>query len=448
MEIPTIQELSRLPVEEAVSRRFHAHNYRGLRLLAISGAILGFLSLLYHLLQGNYRGLIAPVILLALAQWILTGSDRSYFQKRLGWIVPVSIVSFLALIAWLSPTPDLGLRIVGIVGVMILAVGYRLTPTVYVVLFSLIWLLTLAPPIFETIRDQLPPPTWRITVQSLATIIGLYFAISGTRRERMSFERQHKVEASRTRERTRMREELASARQIQLSMLPRGDPTVAGLDLASVSLPATEVGGDYYEYFEHPGGHLDLAIGDVAGHGLASGLMLSGLRSCLHLLQPDEPPPVEIMNRLHRMVRRTTDQRLFITLLFAQIDPTAREIRLATAGHPPLLHLSSGKITELGESALPLGTGLVSTYREVKVSYRPGDIFVAYTDGLTETNNRDDELYGVDRLSRCLERLKRRETAREIREALLADVWNFKGDVEQNDDITMVVMRAVEDSVS
>jgi sigma-B regulation protein RsbU (phosphoserine phosphatase) len=142
------------------------------------------------------------------------------------------------------------------------------------------------------------------------------------------------------------------------------------------------------------------------------------------------------------MVRKTTSRRLFITLLLAQIDPANRRLRIGTAGHPPLLRCRNGEITELGAHAMPLGTGLGGDFSDVETDFQPGDLLVAYTDGLTETANSRDELYGEERLFGCLRRAGSDKSSRRVREAILSDVWTFKGDNEQNDDLTLIVMRA------
>ena len=141
-----------------------------------------------------------------------------------------------------------------------------------------------------------------------------------TQLDRKRFLNVWRREYSRARERLRMREEIDYARKIQLSMLPQTAPQLSWIDLAAASLPATEVGGDYYEYFKLSDSQLVLVIGDVAGHGLASGLLLSGVRSCLYLLEEDLASPLGVFDRLNHMVRRTTDKRTYVTLLCAVIN--------------------------------------------------------------------------------------------------------------------------------
>ncbi|HVG06218.1 MAG TPA: PP2C family protein-serine/threonine phosphatase, partial [Thermoanaerobaculia bacterium] len=233
------------------------------------------------------------------------------------------------------------------------------------------------------------------------------------------------------------------ARKIQLSMLPQAAPGVDWLDLAAASLPATEVGGDYYEYFLIGPSKLVLVIGDVAGHGLASGLLLSGVRSCLYLLEADLATPAPVFERLNHMVRRTTDKRTYVTLLCAVLDRAECKLELVSAGHPPMLRFDSRtrRFDEVGHGAPPLGTFLDARYEPVRAPLAPGDLLIFYTDGLVEARNAQDQEYGDARLQKAVARAADSRTAREIRDAVLGDLSNFKGDHEQVDDITVVVVR-------
>jgi sigma-B regulation protein RsbU (phosphoserine phosphatase) len=240
-----------------------------------------------------------------------------------------------------------------------------------------------------------------------------------------------------------MVEEVEYARRIQLSMLPQGAPNVEWMDFAAASLPATEVGGDYYDYFPLPDGRLALVIGDVAGHGVASGLLLSGVRSCLYLLEDEIAEPVRILARLTTMVRRTTDRRTYVTLLCAVIDPAEGSLTVAAAGHPPVMlyRAATREIVEVGNGAPPLGTFLAARYEEVRQPLARGDVLLFYTDGLTETLNDQGNLYGTDRLIRAFSRAAESRSPRAIRDALLGDLSSFKGDRDQEDDTTLVVVR-------
>jgi len=249
-------------------------------------------------------------------------------------------------------------------------------------------------------------------------------------------------EHARSRERLRMREEIEYARKIQLSMLPQAPPDIAWLDLSAASLPATEVGGDYYDTFRLTPTRLVLVVADVSGHGLASGLLLSGVRSCLYLLEDDLASP-EALGRLDRMVRRTTDRRTYVTLQLAVVDHEAGTLAVTSAGHPPLLHYraATGTVAAVGSGAPPLGTFADPRYSRDQAEIAAGDLLVVYTDGIIEMPNDHEQQYGEERLMRAIARAAPGRTAREVRDSVLSDLANWKGSVEQADDITLVVAR-------
>jgi serine phosphatase RsbU (regulator of sigma subunit) len=445
MHYESLEELVGLPEREALRRHFAARNYRGLRHFAAAAALVAFLFLLFDLIEGNYLRLLPPVAVLALSRWLFVAGEGASLRRHFRSILVGFILVESGLLVLVSPSLDHGMRLAGFL-VTLLVAAFRLRTPDYVVLLAALWLLALGKPLTDFAFGGDPPSMWRVVLQTVVAAVALYLGTVTTRRDEQSFLRRFKIESSRNRERLRMRQELDYARQIQLSMLPRRDPRVPGLDIAAMSLPATEVGGDYYEYFESSDSQLCVVVGDVAGHGVASGLLLSGIRSCLHLLQDERPPPVEILRKLDRMVRQTTDRRMFITLLYAIVDPTRRQLTVATAGHPPVLHYAAatGTISEVGQEAPPLGTRLDARYGERTAEVSPGDVLLLYTDGVQETINQAGDLYGDRRLVERLERTATTRSAREIREAVLSDLWNFKGDAEQLDDITLIVIRVAE----
>ena len=240
-----------------------------------------------------------------------------------------------------------------------------------------------------------------------------------------------------------MRDELNSAREMQLSMLPRHDPDMDWLDFSGVSLPASEVGGDYFEHFRVSDSVLAVVIGDVAGHGMASGLVLSGVRSGLYLLRENLTSPVEVLERLNRLVRETAPRRMVVTVQIAVLNAETRLLTVANAGHPPLVRLDSttGKAEVLGSSGLPLGTQLEPEFTLVEKPLEPGDVLAFHTDGVLEVSDLHEESFGEDRLRREVARTGRRSSARQIRDSILNEISRFKGDVRQADDLTLVVAR-------
>jgi sigma-B regulation protein RsbU (phosphoserine phosphatase) len=170
---------------------------------------------------------------------------------------------------------------------------------------------------------------------------------------------------------------------------------------------------------------------------------LSGVRSGLYLLRDSLTSPVEVLERLNRLVRETAPRRMFVTLQIAILQADSGRLTVSNAGHPPLIRIdaATGKAEVLGTSGLPLGTHLNPEFSIAEAALEPGDVLVFYTDGVLEVTNLHEESFGEARLRREVERTGRRSSAREIRDSLLNEVSRFKGDVTQTDDLTLVVAR-------
>ncbi|MEA2344939.1 MAG: phosphoserine phosphatase RsbU/P [Thermoanaerobaculia bacterium] len=248
---------------------------------------------------------------------------------------------------------------------------------------------------------------------------------------------QRRAEA---REQLRIRDELRFAREVQISMLPEAPPQIEWADVAGVSLPATEVGGDYYDYFIVDG-RLAIVCGDVAGHGLASGITLSALRSGFTLLRDQLLDPAHVLDRLQEVVAQSSRRRMMVTISVLLLDHETHLATIASAGHPPLLHVRGAtRETQLIELfAPPLGARLGATVPQRVVPFASGDTFVLHSDGIYETVNASGDEYGLDRLARIVAACD--GTAEEVRDVVLRDVESFRGDEPQEDDVTLVVVR-------
>lgn len=277
----------------------------------------------------------------------------------------------------------------------------------------------------------------------LMNIFPLGASLFLTRRVRRDFLEQWRDLREHAQEQDRMREELEDARDVQLSMLPNGAPAAAGLDFAAMSVPATEVGGDFFGYFLTGSGGFAVVAADVAGHGLASGMVLSGIRSGLTLLSDDLDSPGDVLKRMHRMVRATNHRRMLVTLSVLLFDRSRRWAVVANAGHPPVLHrrAENGLVEEVTAESLPLGAGLAKEFPERRVSIVPGDVFLLHSDGAYETLNGAEEPYGFERLRESLARAGGAGGAAEIRDAVLGDLRTFRGSAPQRDDLTLIVVR-------
>lgn len=259
-------------------------------------------------------------------------------------------------------------------------------------------------------------------------------------------QRQKELELIQQREemkRQRVQEELEQARQIQMSLLPPRDPIIDGLDIAGTCIPATEVGGDYFDYLPLPNKRLGVVVGDVAGHGVSSGILMAMAKSCLYNQINTDHAVETVLNSLNDMILNASRSSTFMTFFYAIIDVDKLTISFSMAGHPHPFHYSAkdGSLTEFGVINLPLGVRDFP-FESASKSLDQGDILVFYTDGLTESQNADFDLFGAHLLAEALEEVLDRSAA-EIRDHLIVKAADFRGQKEQNDDVTLVVIKVL-----
>ena len=190
-----------------------------------------------------------------------------------------------------------------------------------------------------------------------------------------------------------------SAVALQRSLLPEGLPELVGVDVAARYLPARdEVGGDWYDVIDLPGGLVGLAIGDVAGHGVRAAALMGQLRVALRAYALDGYSPGEILKRLDRLLQTIRGEGM-ATAAYALLDPLSGSVRLASAGHPPAVLVAANGLARLveGTPAPPLGTLPFGTYVEAQATVGPGETLMLYTDGLIE-RRREPLTAGLERL--------------------------------------------------
>jgi hypothetical protein len=243
-------------------------------------------------------------------------------------------------------------------------------------------------------------------------------------------------------ERERQRVELETARRIQSSILPELPPRLAGVDIAHAYLPASEVGGDFYDVLALEDGRLALAVGDVAGHGVSSGLIMSMAKSALAVQVTFNPDVAAVFNTLNRTVYQTARKRLLATLCYALLDPRRLELLYASAGHLfPYRVSAAGRVEALESIAYPLGVRGELNVEARTARLAPGDTLFLFSDGLVEARREgSDELFGFERLEQSLARHAGRGVEG-LRDGILADVARFTGDAPREDDQTILVLR-------
>ncbi|MEM7479751.1 MAG: PP2C family protein-serine/threonine phosphatase [Acidobacteriota bacterium] len=243
-------------------------------------------------------------------------------------------------------------------------------------------------------------------------------------------------------ERERQRVELETARRIQSSILPDLPPRLNGVDLAHAYLPATEVGGDFYDVLALDDGRLALAVGDVAGHGVSSGLVMSMARSALAVQVTFDPEVDAVFRTMNRMVYQTARKRLLTTLSYALLDPVRRELYYGSAGHLfPYRIDRRGKVDTLESVAYPLGVRNPLSVNVRTARLEAEDVLFFYSDGVVEARREgSDEMFGFERLEDSLRR-HAPEGPEGLRDGVLADVEKFTGSALREDDQTILALR-------
>ncbi len=440
-------ELLQLGERDAVDTSFDHLNVRRLRgvLWALAG-VMSIYALVEYSQGGTVLGTLAGLgVVLDLV--LVRGLRAGRLQASVRQLAAAVLIGHLLVLQVFHGEAGSGGVGVWFLVFPLLATRFRMAAGETVAMFASLYAVVVLRLVGESIVGKQAPPLLALTVYALAYLALFAFTWGATRRREGQFLSRWRAEAGRHRERLRMKQELEYAREIQLSMLPRTAPSLPWLDVAALSLPATEVGGDYYDYFLLGDERVAVVVGDVTGHGVASGLVLSGVRSSLNLLRDELVAPSRVLDRVNVMLKRTTARRMLMTLGLVVLDHEARGMVVATAGHPPVLvhRAVDGRVVEVGQSAVPLGALAGATYREDRVPLMPGDVVVVYSDGVVETADAAGELFGWQRLSEAIRAgADASRDARGVRDAVLRELWGFKGDAEQVDDVTMVVIRCRE----
>jgi serine phosphatase RsbU (regulator of sigma subunit) len=287
----------------------------------------------------------------------------------------------------------------------------------------------------ETVREQEKADQEK---QKNRLIIGssLFFIISFSCY--FLYNRYKQKESIRRIEEDRKNKELKAAQDFQLSMLPKVLPQNTDLDIAAYIRSSTEVGGDYYDFFEHKGKALYSICGDATGHGVASGMMVSVTKAGLNGI--DALPANTILHKLNNVVKNIDLGTLRMSLNIVQIKPT--EFELSSAAMPPVYHYvaATNKVEEILMEGLPLGGLREEHFDILSRSFNTGDIIVQLSDGLPEAPNLVGEMYDYERLCQLIE-INGSKSAQGMIDSLIASVDSWLQGKHNPDDITLVVIK-------
>lgn len=243
-------------------------------------------------------------------------------------------------------------------------------------------------------------------------------------------------------EKERLRQELDTARRMQMAILPERKPEVPGLDCFAHLNPATEVGGDYFDYRLLDSGEFIFLIADVSGHGVSAGTLVSMSKSCVFNQVRFNYGVAEMMTALNEMVRGTLAERLLMTLCYTIFDTRTSTLTYSVAGHPFPYHYcaADGVLSELELVAYPLGVTGKARYKVESRKFGQGDVFVFYSDGIIEAANPEGEQFGFERFEQAI-RDNRGLDAESVAGNILESFDRFREGVPQADDVTLVVIR-------
>jgi len=245
----------------------------------------------------------------------------------------------------------------------------------------------------------------------------------------------------------RVTAELELATEIQQQILPDDIPKVAGLDLAAGLIPATEIGGDIYDFIPLSEERLLMYLGDVTGHGVPAGI-ISSISSALFYGYASSTDLKQILLDVHNVLRTKTLPTMFITLCLMHWDLINKKFQYASAGHEQIIHYKAKENKTFLEPAGGVALGIMvpdisGTISVVDVDLQPGDCLVIYSDGIPEAWKNKDEFYGMERFQETVTKVGNLATAEEIKEAILKDVTQFREGYDQMDDITIMVVKRV-----
>lgn len=243
---------------------------------------------------------------------------------------------------------------------------------------------------------------------------------------------------------TSLETEMTLARQVQIALLPQTLPEVDGLDLYAISIPAHEVGGDFFDLIVVPGHPLTFVLGDVTGKGMPSALLMTMTRTVARSAARNMPftAPHQLVNRLNTdLLNDYSSVGMFCTSLVGMIDPASDHLEFSNAGQSPVIYLSTeAEPVMLEAQDIPIGIFEGYNYGSESVPFKPGDIFVVASDGFVEAHNDDGEMFGYERMKTVLHQ-STHMPARDMANALFTALANFTGNQPQNDDRTILIIK-------
>lgn len=237
---------------------------------------------------------------------------------------------------------------------------------------------------------------------------------------------------------------LKLAEEVQQNLLPTKSPFLQGFDVSGMSMYCDQTGGDYYDYFLLSDKKLGIVVADACGHGVGAAMLMTTVRAFLISAVEDYLDPASLLNQINQWISRDcAASGTFTTMFFMELDPGVKKIRWVRAGHEPPLHYhrQTGMITKLEGTGVVLGIDAAYTFEnQITEDIDDGDILLIGTDGIFETRNKENIVFGQQAVNQIITEYCEQPAAA-IQEALVSAVKRFRGDMNQEDDITLVVVK-------
>lgn len=247
-------------------------------------------------------------------------------------------------------------------------------------------------------------------------------------------------------EKERLLRELEIARSVQMRFLPQKDPDLPALDIVSLCQPAMEVGGDYYDFIRIDERYMSVLIGDVSGKGVSAAFYMTMVKGIIKTLARRTRQPAELLAEANEIFYENAPRDVFITVIYGVFDLKEMTLTVASAGHNPLIVFKhkEGTTDMINPRGIAIGLDEGKRYRELieekTISIEEEDIFVFYTDGVSESMNETQEIYGENRLCRTIENAAHLPPI-SIKQMVIESVAQFTGKAAQHDDFTMIVVK-------
>lgn len=246
------------------------------------------------------------------------------------------------------------------------------------------------------------------------------------------------------RENASMWHEFQIARDMQYQMLPKTYPNIAGVEISAKSIPAKEVGGDFYDFLTLNNERFGLVLGDVSGHGVSAAMMMTAAMGAMRFASEEKATTSEVLNMVNMRLNKDIQNNMFVALFYAIYEPQTRMLYYSNAGQTMPYLWRDGKVEFLPQSEtgdrFPLGIVPSTVYEQLSIRLKPGDVVVFYTDGIVDAMNGRDETYGFERLEHSI-----RENANvrppEMVQNIIAGMEQYSGQANHHDDVTLVILK-------